>query len=312
MGPFLPGPGPLAPTPHNLSSGPTTYNQSVSGALSFAGASPLFAMNRTITGSLSFTGSTPLFVMQRLLTATLTPAGVVKRSAARILAGSLSFSGAAVTRAVTRLLAASITTTATLKRSTSRNLLGSITPTGIVTSTKVLFRTLTGAAFRPTATLAGSRAFLRTIAAALNFLGGAQLWPNDALYPGENLWPYGGHILFNLNRLLPAALTPSGTLLGHGSNTRLFTAVLQPHVVFLKTSARVILAASFSSASLIGVRASHTVAQALFASLRNAGSLSTGINPSFIPTGGGGYGLPMPDSFFQRYQPTLRRQKMRV
>lgn len=234
--------------------GPTVYNQSVSGALSFTGAAPLFAMTRT-------------------LTAGFTPVGVLKRAATRLLAAVLHPVGA-------------------LAKREARILTASFTPHGVVNGVNVLARTLT--------------------AAALTFLGGTQLWPNDALYPDDNLWPYGGHILFQLNRILPAALTPSGSLLTHGSNTRTFTAILQPQVVFFKTSARVFLSAEFLAATLLAQRISNTTAKALFASLRNAGALSTILNPGHVDEGGGGFGVPMPDAFFQRYQPTLRRQKTRV
>lgn len=244
-----------APRFDSGAAGPTIYNQSVSGALSFAGAAPLFAMNRSLAASLSFSGAAPLAAIQRSLTAVLHPVGALAKREARILTASF-------------------------------------TPHGVVSAANVFARTLT--------------------AAALTFLGGTQLWPNDALYPNDNLWPYGGHILFQLNRILPAALTPSGTLLGHGSNTRTFTAILQPQVVFFKTSARVFLSAEFLAATLLAQRISNTTAKALFASLRNAGALSTILDPGHVDEGGGGFGVPMPDAFFQRYQPTLRRQKMRV
>lgn len=229
--------------------------------------------NQALTAALSFVGAAPLFAGQRTLT------------------GALSFAGS-LTRSAARRLVAAFAPTGTLLRSGARRLTATFTPAGALLAGRALVRSLA--------------------AAALNFIGGTQLYPDPALYPGPDIYPYGGSILFQLNRLLPAVLQPVGFFSTHLATARTFTATLQPHVAFLKTSARIILSASFSSASLIGVRASHTVAQALFASLRNAGALSTGINPGHVDMGGGGFGVPMPDSHFQRYKPTLRRQKMRV
>jgi hypothetical protein len=152
----------------------------------------------------------------------------------------------------------------------------------------------------------------RSLTGALSFIGGAQLYPDPNLYPSPDEYPFGGAILFQLNRLLPGVLQPSGAFATHGGLTRSLSAVLQPQAAFLKSSSRVFLAASFTAAAFTAQRVSHTLTQALFASLRNAGSLQTGINPGFLPEGGGGFGVPMPDDHFQRYKPTLRRQRMRV
>lgn len=277
--------------------GPTVYNQSISGSLSFAGSAPLFSMQRPLTGALSFAGAAPLAAITRSLTgAVLQPAGA-------------------------------------LFKRTSRSLVGAtFHPTAAFTPVRNFARTLTAAALNfvggnalypdptqyPNPALYpyyGSLLIQRPFHLAASVfapVGGAQLYPDDALFPLDSEFPFGGAILFQLNRVLPGALSFSGSFATQGGLVRVLTAVFQPHTVFLKTSARVFLAAAFSSAGFAAVRASHTVAQALFASLRNAGSLHTITNPGRLDQGGGGFGVPMPDSFFQRYQPTLRRQKTRV
>lgn len=257
------------------SGGPTVYNQAVSGALSFTGTAPLFSMQRSLAGALSFSGG-----LTRVFTGL------------RTLTGALTFSGAAPLAAIQRKLAAAITPTGVLIRRTSRALAGALTPTGALTTGRLYARALA--------------------AAALSFIGGANLYPDPNLYPGPDIYPYGGAILYQLNRALTGILQPTAGFLTHAAQARTFTAVLQPQVLFLKTSARVFLSAQLATASLIAVRSSHTVAKALFAGLRNAGSLSSILDPGTHDQGGGGYGVPMPDSFFQRYQPTLRRQKVKV
>lgn len=159
----------------------------------------------------------------------------------------------------------------------------------------------------------GPRLYSLSLTSGLSFVGGADLYPDPALYPSPDLYPFGGALLFQLNRAVPVAtLQPVGTLSTGAALTRTFTAVFQPLATFTHTPARLLSASARFAGSLSAQKAGTAFAKSLFASLTAAGSLSTVLNPGQVSEGGGGFGVPMPDAFFQRYQPTLRRQKTRV
>jgi hypothetical protein len=259
----------------SASAGPTTYNQAVSGALSFVGAAPTFAMTRSVAGALTF-------------------AGVIHKIPARRLTASL-------------------------------------TPTGILAGVRALVRTLTAAALNfiggnalyPDPVLypdpglypySGSLLIRRP--AHLNSIfapvGGSHVYPDPLLFPSPDEFPFGGAIIFQLNRIIPGALSFAGAVTTHGALTKALNAAFQPTSACARRVTRS-LAGALSFVGGFSAQKSATVfTKALFASLRNAGALSTGINPGFLPEGGGGFGVPMPDDHFQRYKPTLRRQRMRV
>jgi hypothetical protein len=329
--------------------GPTTYNQSLTGALTFSGAVAK-QESRPLSGALSFSGALKR-TNNHGLTGALSFAGSVARSDARLLAGALTFAGS-VSKREARSLAGSFTPTGVLasskaflrtvtgalsfsgsvKRSTIRRVTAAITPTGVVSGVRSIARTVTGAlSFRAGNALApdpilypdpalypyaGSLLIQRPKhldASALTFIGGQQLYPQDALYPSDAEFPFGGAVIFQLNRLLPGVLRPGGVLATQGGLVRVFTATLHPTAVFVKATTRhLTISATLLTVSFSAQRLSHNVLQALFASFRAAGAMSTIVNASTVPPGGGGWGTPMPDSHFTRYKPTLRRQRMKV
>lgn len=152
-------------------------------------------------------------------------------------------------------------------------------------------------------------AFTKTVTGALSFQAGSNLYPDNALFPGDLVFPYGGDIQIQPARTLGGALRPVGALSGSsGSHTQALAAVFAPSVVFSRAATRSLSGALSFAGSVVGVRSVHALTKLLTAGLRAAGTLH---NNRVLPPapGGGGYGGPMPDSFFTRYKPTLRRQR---
>lgn len=155
-------------------------------------------------------------------------------------------------------------------------------------------------------------AYTKTVTASLGFIGGTNLYPDPNLYPSPDLYPYGGAIVFQENRTVTATLHPVGSLSSHAAQARIFTAVLQPIGALVHTPSRLLAGALSFAGSVAGQKSAHVFMQAVFATLSMTGALTSVHNPGFNPPGGGGFGVPMPDSHFQRYQPTLRRQKAKA
>lgn len=154
--------------------------------------------------------------------------------------------------------------------------------------------------------------FNKTVTGALRFIGGSQLYPDPLLFPGDNEFPFGGAVLVTVNHSINGGFTPHGALATIGAQARLFTAALAPSVSFQRSTTRGLSASLGFAGAASGVRTVHALTKLLTGSLRAAGSFSA-MNTNLInPPGGGGFGVPMPDDHFQRYKPTLRRQKMRV
>jgi hypothetical protein len=104
-----------------------SYNQSLSGALSFTGAKKNAAAY-PLSGSLSFTGSVKRAVAHALA-GTLSFAGTVRRAVVCALAGTLSFVGSQI-RAISRPLSGALSFTGVLSRSITYLLKGTLSFVG--------------------------------------------------------------------------------------------------------------------------------------------------------------------------------------
>lgn len=155
-------------------------------------------------------------------------------------------------------------------------------------------------------------AYTQSLSGNLTFQAN-QLYPDTLLLPGTLLYPgsTGGEILtFLLTRVLPASgLSFSGSVASQHHNITL-NSVLQPAAALAKATQRALAGSLGAAGGFSASKSGAAFAKALFASLHAAGSLQAGI--VVVEEGGGGFGVPMPDDHFQRYKPTLRRQKMRV
>lgn len=270
------GPGATLPGA-NVVVGPTAYNQSLTAALSFAGAAQNLQTTRLFAAALTLNGAGTIKTMRilvgtftpsgsmsrvlslaRTLTASLTPSGSLARTLTlfRAIAGALSFSGATIKFAGSRLLASAV-----------------FTPSGVVSSSKVLFRTLVGAVFTPSGatplfaltralaatftpagTLARTLSLSRTLTGALSFSGSAVKFAM-------------------LRALTSAAFTPSGSMSRATSRFRTLTAAaFTPVGVVTRSTARRVTAAFTPTAAL---SASKSLLRTLTAAFTPTGSLGT-------------------------------------
>lgn len=268
--------------------GGTVYTQSLSGALSFSGSTPVKQTTRTLPAALSFSG------------------GATRKQNARLLGGGFSPTGTlGRAQALGRLLDAAILQPAgaILNTSTARTIAASLTPSGALSSLKAIGANLSGAL-----TFSGSQTHVPAKVLP------ASLTPSGSLSAGQTLaraltaaFAATSSAFTKLTaRTLPAAFTPTGMVAASRRG------VMPGALSFVGSVANSQPARTLTAAlSFVGGIAQRQIARRLFASLRAAGVLHSHYIPPVKPPfpGGGGYGGPMPDSFFTRYKPTLRKQR---
>lgn len=264
----------------------TVYTQSLSASMGFSGALPQRATTRRLTGALSFSGAVTRSPNGRVLTGTFTPTGSLSQQQSL----------------VRTLVGATFQPVGALHRMTSRGLAAGLTPTGALTSIKSVSKALSGS-FSFSGAL--GRAPSKQLSASFTPAGGLTF--TKALHimlDGAVFQPVGALSRLT-NRKLAGVFAPVGMIASSSRNA--FTAVFRPTGTVTHGVQQRTLTAVFAPVGGL----SRKTSRLLVASLIASGTLHTQYLPPGgpLPPGGGGYGQPMPDSFFTRYKPTLRRQR---
>lgn len=267
----------------------TAYTKSLTGAARFAGSPALSkTFRRFIAAEHPTAGTVTKSPASRRFTALVKPVGIVapQQSLVRSLAdAALDFTGA-VARAPARLFSASIT------------------PTGARTSLKSVAQAVSG---------------------ALSFVGAQTHIAGKAL--PASLTPVGSEgRVASLSQILDAAVLQPVGAVNRLTSRVLAAAVLRPVGMMASASRGAMSGALSFTGSVVGSLPQRTLSAALdfagndvtrdiarrvVSALVASGVMHTQYIPPPRPPfpGGGGWGTPMPDSFFMRYKPTLRRQR---
>jgi hypothetical protein len=151
--------------PPDLGSSGTTYNQSVSGAASFAGA-VVRQIGKSPAGAIT-PSATLVRQSSKLLAGSASPSGTLIRSTSKSMTGAISPSATVTTiKAVLRSMSGSISPSGALIRRAGKTLAGVLAPAGSISrqTSKLL-----DAAITPVASI--TKSISRSISAALSFAG---------------------------------------------------------------------------------------------------------------------------------------------
>jgi hypothetical protein len=177
---------PLA-TPPPAGGAPTTYLQSVDGALTMSGALVLRTQKNGLAG-------------------TLTAAGAVVKQTGKVFAGALTAAGTLVKQTAHNALSGTLTSAATLVKQTQKVISGSLTMSGALTATKVALLSIAG-------TLTSSGALQKQtnkiLAGALTS-SGALVKQTGKILAGA--LTSSGALVKQTNKILAGTLSSSGTL----------------------------------------------------------------------------------------------------
>lgn len=151
-----------------VASGPTTYNQALSGSLSFTGAKKEFVSHGLPAAILSFTGAAVKVTSHPLTAAALSFTGSQARRAGKVLAAALSFVGTIPARAIGAVRSGALSFTGSQTKKTSALRAGTLSFIGNVVKLTATARTAT---LSFTGAIQTLKAFGKTLTATLSFTG---------------------------------------------------------------------------------------------------------------------------------------------
>ena len=266
--------------PFTPASGGTTYNQSVSGAITPSGAIVKQAA-RALTGAFTPSGAalkstskafagafTPTGAMAKrpakAFTGAVTPSATLARQTAKVFAGAVASSGTLV-RQTARALTGTVAPTSSTTKQTTRSLAGGLTPSGALASIRTILLSLAGA-LTPSGALARQSA--RSLAGALTPTGVAIKLTARGLAGGVT--PAGTLSTIRAVLLsLAGALMPSGSLVRQ--TNKIAAGQVTPSGITTKQTARNLAGAVSPTGALAALR---TVLVALTGALTPIGTLT--------------------------------------
>jgi len=277
----------------------TTYDQALTGSLSFAGAF-VKRDKKALTATLTPAGALRRDTFHRM-TATLTPAGALTKKTFRSLAGVLSFSGAlAASRLILKALTGTLSFSGSLSRRTGKSLAGTLSFAGEQSkrTAHTMTATLTPSGSlvkRTSRALAGALSFIGALSvsrlinvalsATLSFSGGLTKRTGKAT---AGTLSFAGSLAKRTSRALAGGLSFSGSLVKRTNRG------LAGGLSFVGSLARRTGKATSGTLSFSGSVAKRT-SRALAGALSWVGGLATNL----IPGGGG------PQTYFQELTATL-------
>lgn len=315
--------------------GGTVYTQSLSGSVGFSG-SMVRLPQKQHAASLTTVGVLSRAVTGRRFTGALLMSGGLRRETARLLAAGFAPSGA-FPQGLSHSMTASFTPVGGFGPVvTGKQLAGVFAASGRLLAGPGYLRSV----FTPTGTLNKATTKATPMTGAVTFVGAHSRMFNYSQALSGAITFSGAITRRASTRTLTAVFAPAGVLMRAFSLLgTLGGAVFRPSGVLTKETQRSLPGASVGFSGVLSRETQRTLGvtlalsgsvatgfgKALFASLRASGSLSSLYVPGVVvlpltvesdtPSGpgGGGLGMVMSDSFFQRYasgyKPTLRKQK---
>ncbi len=193
-----------------------SINRLVSGILSFVGEAERDNIRKLLSGSVSFSGSvSPVKTIIVALSAVLSFAGALTRGTTLRISGSLTSNGVTqrVNMRLTQVVSGVLSSSGAVIRTTRRTLAGALTPSGAVVATKSFIKVLAGA-LTPSGAL--SRSTRRTISGTLTSAGWLVRGTRRAV--AGTLGP-SGSIIRKSSKVLSGTLASSGAVRRATSHT---------------------------------------------------------------------------------------------